>query len=363
MWTVFKHQWIRLFKQPTLLITFLGMTLVFVYFLAGAQGDQTITVPTFSETLSQEEQSEWLDRLNEEETFEFIESDYETVYEDIRMNERAFALGLEEDRYQFLIGREDMEISTLIQCVNQIYSEEQRLEQVSESFGTGDINVSSYIQVETSGRTEAASSNEIYRLAVVVGMSLYFSVYSILFLMTNLVEEKQTGTWQRLIFSPLTKTRIYAGQLLHYMLVGVLQITLALLILHYLVGIEFGTNYLEIGVIIICFVFAIVSLGMLLMGLVGSPQQLQVVIPIVATSMAMLGGAFWPLEVVSNRILLFLAELMPIKYGIQGMMGAVLQDRTLSQLLEPIGALILTGIILMGIGINLMERVSENQSI
>ncbi|PRY82524.1 ABC transporter permease [Alkalibacterium olivapovliticus] len=360
MWTVFKMQWLRLFKQPVLMIMFLGLTLVFVYFMGGAQGAQNITVPTYSDELSSEELDRWIDRLNEEDTFQFVESDYETVFDDIRMNETAFALGLTENNYEFLIGREDMEIATLIQYVDQIFTTEMRLQDVEDRFDLEDITIRNFIEVETVSRSAAVSSGDRSQLGVVVGMSLYFSIFSILFLMINLVEEKESGTWNRLIFSPLTKTRIYMGQLSHYLLAGTFQIALAFFILRYLVGIEMGTNYLEMGVIIISFVFAIVSLGMLLMGLIKSPQQLQVVIPIVTTSMAMLGGAFWPLEVVSNRLLLFIGNLMPIKYGIDAMTDTILHDQTLSQLLTPISVLLLMGIVFMGIGINLIERVSEN---
>ncbi|MCC5895671.1 MAG: ABC transporter permease [Alkalibacterium sp.] len=360
MWTVFKLQWLRLFKQPVLMVTFLGLTLLFVYFLAGAQGTQTISVPTYSEELTSEELNEWIDRLNEEETFLFVESDYETVYDNIRMNETAFALGLTQENYEFLIGREDMEISTLIQYVDQIFVTEMRLQGVETDFGLTGLEVTEFIEIETRSHAAAVSSGDRYRLGIVVGMSLYFSVFSILFLMINLVEEKQTGTWNRLIFSPLTKTKIYLGQLTHYLLAGMIQIGLAFLILRVLVGIDLGTNYLEMGVIIFSFVFAIVSLGMLLMGIVNTPQQLQVVIPIVTTSMAMLGGAFWPLEVVTNRLLLFLGDLMPIKYGMEAMVDTIVHDHTLSQLIVPLSALILMGILFMGVGINLMERVSDN---
>lgn len=360
MWTVFKLQWLRLFKQPVLVISFLGLTLLFVYFMAGAQGTQNITVPTYSEELTSQELNQWIDRLNEEETFQFVESDYDTVYDDIRMNETAFALGLSDEHYQFLIGREDMEISTLIQYVDQIFVTEMRIDAVETDFGVSNLEVTEFIEVDTLSRSGAASTGESYRLRVVVGMSLYFSVFSILYLMINLVEEKETGTWNRLIFSPLTKTKIYLGQLAHYVLAGVIQIALAFLILRFLVGIELGTNYLEMGTIIISFVFAIVSLGMLLMGLVKSPQQLQVVIPIVTTSMAMLGGAFWPLDVVSNRLVLFLGNLMPIKYGMDAMTSTVIQDQSLKELVTPLSVLLFMGILFMGIGVNLMERVAEN---
>lgn len=359
MVTVFILQWKRLFKRPTLLLTFFGLTLVFVYFLAGNQSDQTITVPTYSDDLSGQELSVWIDRLNEGEAYAFVQTERDEVTEAIRMNERSFALEINSSDFQFIIGREDMEISPIIRYVEQHFSNVKRLEQAEALITDDTIDVQEFIRVNTVAHSDINSSNNRYQMGIIMGMTLYFSVFSILFLMINLLEEKQSGTWQRLIFSPLTKTRIYLGQLFHYLLAGALQIFLALVVLGYIVELDLGTNYLSIGAVLLSFVFSIVSLGLMLMGVIKSVQQLQVIIPIVATSMAMLGGAFWPLEVVSNPVLLFLGDLMPITYGIEGMTGAVLLDQSLSQLMGPISILLLMGIIFMGVGLNLMERVPQ----
>lgn len=179
----------------------------------------------------------------------------------------------------------------------------------------------------------------------------------------NLIEEKNKGTWNRLIFSPLSKTQIYLGQLLHYWLVGIGQIILTFTILQVFMRLNLGNNYIPMLVVASCFVLSIVSLGILVMGIIETPQQLNVIIPIVATGMAMIGGAFWPVEIVSNQILQFLSRLMPIRYGIEGLRGAILQEYPLSELGEPIVILLLMSVLFMGIGLNLMERVSEKRSI
>src|SRR5690625_5951851 len=52
----------------------------------------------------------------------------------------------------------------------------------------------------------------------------------------NLIEEKRTGTWNRLIFSPISKTQLYLGHLSHYYLVGLGQIILSFFILTSVLG-------------------------------------------------------------------------------------------------------------------------------
>lgn len=359
MGNVFLLQWKRLMKQPLLVIMFLGLTILFVYFMGGAQVNSTVNVQVYSESLTKEELSTWVDRLNKDDLIVFEATDYESVEEEIRMNEIGYAMEISEETYRFLIGREDERLTVIEQHVNQIVREYVRLREVREAFPDSKIEVQEFLTVEGTDQVEDAGAMDQFQLRVLIGMTFYFTVYTILYLQINLVEEKRKGTWNRLIFSPLSKTQIYLGHLSHYFLVGLGQILLAFFILTHLLDIDLGTNYLSMVAITLVFIFTIVSLGMLVSALVPSPQSLQVVIPIVATSMAMLGGAFWPLEIVSNRFLLFVAELIPIKHGLNGMVDAIYLDLPLSELLQPIGILLLMGILFMGIGINLMERISK----
>lgn len=187
-------------------------------------------------------------------------------------------------------------------------------------------------------------------------MTLYFTVYTILFGLMNIAEEKRSGTWDRLISTPLKKSQIYIGQLLHYFSIGILQIGVSFFIFKRFFNYNFGSQYLTIAVSVMAFVFAVVSLGMMVISIVKSPQQIQAVVPIVATGMAMLGGAFWPLEIVSNPILLALARTTPIFYGIEALKDAILYNRGVGEILEPLSILLLMGVIFMGLGLNLMER-------
>ncbi|GAA0355241.1 hypothetical protein GCM10008932_05320 [Alkalibacterium iburiense] len=363
MWTIFKLQWQRLFKEPVLVLLFLGLSLVFVYLMGGMQGSSSIVVNTYSEELSSEELTTWIDRLNEEDTYDFVETDYESVYEALRMNETPFALELNEDNYRFLIAREETEVSPIIQYVDRLFTNEQLLQEVRESEGNEVFDLEEFLTVNIDAQTETASSNQVNSIHILTGMSLYFTIYSVLFLMMNMIEEKNKGTWNRLIFSPISKTQIYLGQLLHYWLVGIGQIILTFTILQVFMGLNLGNNYIPMLVVASCFVLSIVSLGILIMGIIETPQQLNVIIPIVATGMAMIGGAFWPVEIVSNSVLRFLSRLMPIKYGMEGLRGAILQEYPLSELGEPIVILLLMSVFFMGIGLNLMERVSEKRSL
>lgn len=356
MLTIFNLQWLRLKREPALAIIFFLMTLAFVFFIVGTAGGETITVPTYSRNLSQAQMEEWIDSLNDSDAFIFEIRDIETIEDEIRMSQISFALELDKDNYRFLLGHDSQYITAINQHVENVYRTKLRIDEVNEQFPASDITRQDFIEIETRTLMEIGDANIPEGYAnVIVGMTLYFSVFTILFGLMNIAQEKKSGTWNRLITTPLRKSQIYIGQLSHYLLIGVLQIGIAFFVFHQFFNYNFGHQYLSIIVSVLAFVFAVVALGMLIIALIKSPQQLQAVIPIVSTSMAMLGGAFWPLEIVSNRILLLLGKMTPLYHGIEALKGAIVYNRGLDEILQPLSILLLMGVLLMGLGLNLME--------
>ena len=90
--------------------------------------------------------------------------------------------------------------------------------------------------------------------------------------------------------------------------------------------------------------------------IVKNVQQFNAVIPIVSGSLGMIGGAYWPLEIVESTFLIALSKINPITYGMEVLNGVVLYGYPLEELLFPISILILMGVVMTGIGIHLMER-------
>lgn len=347
MITVFNLQWLRLKREPALVLAFLIMNIAFAFFMVGSGGSQVLTVKTYSDSLSQPQMEEFVERLNETDTIDFQIEDRERVEEEIKMSQIAFALELEEDGYSYLVGQESQFLPTVNQHVEKVYR---------THFSNIDVEVKEFISLETSGLLGGVTNSQESNANVITGMTLYFCIFTVLFGMMNIAQEKRSGTWHRLISTPFKKTQIYMGLLLHYFCIGILQIGLSFFIFHQFLNYDFGGQYLAIIAVIMAYVFALVSLGMLVISLVKTPQQLQAVIPIVATGTAMLGGAMWPIEIVSNSILLVLARLTPIFYGMDGLKDAILYNRGLGEILQPISILLLMGVLFMGLGLNLLER-------
>lgn len=206
---------------------------------------------------------------------------------------------------------------------------------------------------------EAADSKKFiydHKLQMLLGFTLFFSIYTITFSLSEILNDRKNGVWDRLIISPLGKFHMYMGNFIYSFTVGFIQIALLILIGKYLMGVDWGENLLIIFVIVALYIFAIMSLGMLLISLTKTPQQLNAIVPIIAVSSAMLGGAYWPLEIVSSKILLTMANFDPVMYAMEAIKDVVLYQKGWEAIWLPGSVLFLMGIFFMGIGMHLIEK-------
>ncbi|KHF41675.1 ABC transporter permease [Halalkalibacter okhensis] len=363
MTSIFLLQWQRFRRMPFLVLSFFGLTIVFIFFIAGFGFDRQVTINTYAEpSLEEEDRDKWLSLLNQSDVYQFEWTDEQEVRNSLATGDSNFALQLQEDDYRFLVATDEANRLLVESYVQQIFYEELRLQKAEQLATIPEfrkeverLSQEPVIAVSTAYLEGNASTNH-ERLQVLFGMTLFFSIYTIMYTLMNVADEKRGGTWDRIIVSPLQKWQMYLGHLLYCFAIGYAQILVVFLIFNWGFGFDLGERFGYLLVVIACYVFAIVSLGILLMGLVKSSQQLQVAIPIVASAMAMLGGAYWPIEVVTNDIMLLLSKGMPIYYGMEALKGVVLFDRGLVELMQPLSILALFGVVCMGVGINLMER-------
>ncbi|MEL7606168.1 MAG: ABC transporter permease [Sedimentibacter saalensis] len=154
-----------------------------------------------------------------------------------------------------------------------------------------------------------------------IGFTLFFSMYTMVFSIGTILSDKQYKTWERMLISPVSKTSILGGSMVVAYLAGVVQMGVLILCGNYLLGVDWGNSMSGVLMVAAAFIFAVTSLGLMMSGFVKTQAQLGAIVPVVLTSTSMLGGCMWPLDIVNNKALLFLAELTPQKWAMQGIEG------------------------------------------
>lgn len=200
------------------------------------------------------------------------------------------------------------------------------------------------IQVTSSIFELKDSLSEGMNIHYIVGMTLFFVTYSLMFTVGDILEDKRLHTLDRMMVSPSTRMDMLAANLISAMIIGVVQIIVMVLSGNFLFGIDWGNNLPLVLGIGILYIFVMTTMSLFVVSLMKTMAQLGAVSPIVLTGMGMLGGCMWPLEIITSKPLLFLANLTPHKWAMSAIKGAVIYG-------EVDNGTVVSVIVLLGMGI------------
>ena len=139
------------------------------------------------------------------------------------------------------------------------------------------------------------------RMIVPIGASqaVFFALFTGVFGIHSIYEERRQWTLQRLIVSPTPRIYLLAGKLLGNLVTVFLQILILLaaltLIASAVIGeptLIWGGNIAVILVVILALALCVSGLGVFVVGLARTPEQVVLFGPMINISLAVLGGAF-----------------------------------------------------------------------
>jgi len=191
------------------------------------------------------------------------------------------------------------------------------------------------------------------RIHYLVGFTLFFATFTIVFVAGDILKEKQQQTWYRKLVSPVAKWKIMTSVLITTFTVGFAQMLLMVLAGKYIFQINWGMNVIFVLGIYAAFVFTFTSIGLTISGIVKNYEQLGSIVPIVLVASAMLGGTMWPLEIINSKILLTLSNLMPHKWAMEVLTHTAAYGFDPSMYLRSFLILIGMGVVYLAVGIKL----------
>lgn len=147
------------------------------------------------------------------------------------------------------------------------------------------------------GQTE----NRFSRLLVVIGgaQAVFFALFTGTFGILSIYEERRQWTLQRMLVSPTSSSTILLGKLVGNLVVVIVQISALLLALTVIASIVtgtptfiWGTNLLGLAVLLLTLALCVSGLGVLIVGLARTPDQVRLIGPLITTIFGALGGSF-----------------------------------------------------------------------
>lgn len=159
-------------------------------------------------------------------------------------------------------------------------------------------------------------------------------------LMTALavVRERERGTFEFLIATPVKRTEVMVGKILPYVAVGHVQIALVLALGRLLFDVPIAGSLLDLGAGALVFIGAMLAMGLVISSLAQTQfQAVQMAFFFFLPSM-LLSGFMFPFEAMP-RLAQWIGNLLPLTHFLRVVRGVLLKGAPLESLVDEIAAI------------------------
>lgn len=182
------------------------------------------------------------------------------------------------------------------------------------------------------------------------GMMAMFATFTMVGGAVVLLEERQAGTLRRLLVMPIGKSTILLGKLLGILVSGIIQTLILILFGALAFGVPWGSAPLALAVMVLAFSLAITALGLMFAALTKTLAQANALSTIVVLSIAALGGAWWPLDIVPGWMQT-LGRLSPISWAMDGFHDIITRGLGVTAVLPEAGILLAFTAVFLAVGV------------
>ena len=192
-------------------------------------------------------------------------------------------------------------------------------------------------------------------IQAVSGTAILMLLFSVAGVGTSILEEKENGTINRLLYSPLKGSTILYSKMLFAFFISILQLSAMFLFAWLILNMDLRVNIPALILMIIATAFAVSSLGIFLAAVAKTRQQAQNLSTIIILIMSAIGGSMIPLFIMPS-ILQKIALLSVNYWGIQGFYDVFWRTLPLKAILPKIIILLSIGIIMTSASIQLFKK-------
>jgi ABC-2 type transport system permease protein len=190
--------------------------------------------------------------------------------------------------------------------------------------------------------------------AILAVLILFFG-----FLLTGIsfLRERSQGTLERLMAAPVTRLDIVGGYLLGFLFFALVQTLIIFFYMVYVININYRGELWEILVFQVLIGMGAVCLGTFFSVFARNEFQMIQFIPMIIVPQMFLCGLLWPVDQMPNY-LQWLANVLPMTYGVDGMRAMMLEGQNLADLGLDIGVLAAYAVGFLGLASLTLRRGS-----
>ncbi len=181
------------------------------------------------------------------------------------------------------------------------------------------------------------------------GMAAMYAMINVVGLAATLVQERLDGTLPRLLVMPITRGQILAGKFLRGYGLGLLQFAI-LLGFGAFMGVNFGQNIPAVLLISLVYVLTVSAMAIFMATVARTPEQASGFALLASMTLAPLGGAWWPLEIVPE-FMRTVGHISPIAWCMDAFNTVLYDGGGIPEVIVPVLVLLGFALVFFVIGI------------
>ncbi|MEE9617060.1 MAG: ABC transporter permease [Anaerolineae bacterium] len=204
--------------------------------------------------------------------------------------------------------------------------------------------------------TTVGSGEEEFNIfdQVVPGYAVMFAMFGVLSGAGAILEEKERGTFKRLLIAPVPKYALLGGKLLAQFIVGVAQIALMFAFGALVFHVNLGDSILGLVLVTLATCWATTSLGLLLVAVIKSRKQVHPITTLIVLGTSAIGGSWFPLFLMPKWVQQA-ARVTLVAWAMEGYNRLMLFGGGLNDVWPDIGVLLLYGAVCFAVGLRLFR--------
>jgi ABC-2 type transport system permease protein len=172
-----------------------------------------------------------------------------------------------------------------------------------------------------------------------------------------IVREREKGTLEQLLVTPVHPLGLMLGKLVPYLLLGVGEMMLILLAMRFAFGVPIRGSLLFLFAMAVVYLFALLALGLFVSTRVRTQAQAQLLAQLFILPSIFLSGYIFPVSGLPLPLYL-VGRLLPATHMVEIMRGVVLRGAGLMDLLPNVLALVALSAVLLGLSVRQFHKVT-----
>lgn len=183
----------------------------------------------------------------------------------------------------------------------------------------------------------------------VPGIGSMYVLFAVLPLSAAFLRDVRQGTIQRALAAPVHRAQIMGGKLLAYFTIGMVQLAI-IFTFGAVLGVRFGSDPIALIATMVAFTLSVTGLALALTTFVKTEGQASGINLLVTLTLAPLGGAWWPLDIVPDW-LRAVGHVSPVAWAMDAYKALQFHDAGLAGVIVPVAVLLGMAALFFAVGV------------